>query len=76
MGQQMKNIGSFSKKTKTGFEQTVTQYQAQNCKGCSLRGLCFKGKGNRIIQKNYNVARHRIPFSTSVSYSKAPESLR
>lgn len=59
MGQQMKNIGSFSKKTKTGFEQTVTQYQAQNCKGCPLRGLCFKGKGNRIIQKNYNVARHR-----------------
>jgi len=59
MGQQMENIGTFSKKTKTGFEQTVTQYQAQNCKGCPLRGLCFKGKANRIIQKNYNIARHR-----------------
>ena len=59
MGQQMKNIGNLTKKTKTGFEQIVTQYQAQNCKGCPLRRLCFKGKGNRIIQKNYNVARHR-----------------
>lgn len=59
MGQQMKNIGSFSKKTQTGFEQKITQYQAQNCEGCPLRGLCFKGKGNWVIQKNYNVARHR-----------------
>ena len=57
MGQQMKNIGTFSRKTKTGFSQTITKYQAKNCKGCPLRTSCFKGKGNRIIQKNYNLMR-------------------
>ena len=59
MGQPMNNIGTFIRKTKTGFQQSITKYQAKNCKGCSLRGQCFKGKGNRIIQKNYNVDRHR-----------------
>ena len=27
-------------------------YRAQNCEGCPLRGLCFKGKGNRVIDVN------------------------
>ena len=57
MGQAMINIGSYKKKTKTGFEQTLTRYQAQNCNGCSLRSLCHKSKYNRIIERNYNLAR-------------------
>ena len=57
MGQAMNNIGSYRKKTKTGFEQTVMRYQAQNCKGCPLRCLCHKSKTNRIIERNYNLIR-------------------
>ncbi len=57
MGQAMSNIGSCKKKTKTGFEQTITRYQAQNCKGCPLRSLCHKTKYNRIIERNFNLVR-------------------
>ena len=31
MGQKMQNIGQGKRKTSTGFEQTVSHYQAQNC---------------------------------------------
>ena len=57
MGQVMTNIGNYKKKTKTGFEQTIMRYQAQNCNGCSLRSLCHKSKNNRIIERNYNLIR-------------------
>lgn len=59
MGQAMKNIGSYTKKTKNGFEQTITKYQAKNCKGCPLRGLCHKSKYNRIIEINHNLKKHK-----------------
>ncbi len=57
MGQAMTNIGSYNKKTKTGFEQTIIRYQAQNCNGCPLVSLCHKSKYNRIIERNYNLIR-------------------
>lgn len=57
MGQAMPNIGSYKKGTKTGFEQTITRYQAQNCKGCPLRSPCHKAKDNRIIERNFNLMR-------------------
>jgi len=57
MGQAMTNIVSYKKMTMTGFEQTITRYQAQNCKGCPLRILCHKAKYNRIIERNFNLIR-------------------
>jgi transposase len=57
MGQTMKNIGTATKTTSTGFKQTITKYQAQNCEGCPLRGACHKGQGNRIIEVNHNLNR-------------------
>ena len=57
MGQPMKNIGEYKTKTKTGFVQTITQYQATNCSGCPLRGACHKSRGNRIIEVNHNARR-------------------
>jgi adenine-specific DNA glycosylase len=59
MGQQMKNIGSYTKKNDNGFEQTITKYQAQNCKGCPLRGVCHKAKGNRVIEVNHRLNKHK-----------------
>ena len=53
MGQPMHKIGEQSRKTKTGFEQTYSQYQAKNCHGCPLRSQCHKAEGNRIIQINH-----------------------
>lgn len=59
MGQRMKNIGTYTRKNESGFEQTLTKYQAQNCEGCPLRGVCHKSKGNRIIEVNHRLNRHK-----------------
>lgn len=59
MGQHMQNIGSYIKKNESGFEQTLTRYQAKNCEGCPLRGVCHKAKGNRIIEVNHNLNKHK-----------------
>jgi hypothetical protein len=57
MGQAMNNIGTTTKTTTTGFKQQITLYQAKNCQGCPLRGVCHKAKGNRTIEINHNLNR-------------------
>lgn len=57
MGQEMENIGTEVKQTRTGFKQKVTKYRAKRCEGCPLRGACHKGKGDRVIEINSNLAR-------------------
>lgn len=57
MGQHMQNIGEYNKKTTTGFTQTISRYEARNCEGCPLRGVCHQAKGNRVIEINHNLNR-------------------
>jgi transposase len=59
MGQHMNNIGTSTRKNDSGFEQTISRYRAKNCQGCPLRGLCHKAKGNRIIEVNHNLNKHK-----------------
>lgn len=59
MGQPMKKTAEKKRKTKSGFVQTSSLYQAQNCNGCPLRGNCFKAKGNRTVERNVNLERHK-----------------
>jgi len=59
MGQHLHNIGTYIRKKESGFEQTITSYGARNCAGCPLRGVCHKGKGNRVIEVNHNLNRHK-----------------
>lgn len=59
MGQKMHYIGDGKRKTGTGFEQTSKRYQAKNCAGCPLNGACHKSQGNRIIEVNENLKRHK-----------------
>jgi hypothetical protein len=59
MGQHMNNIGTFKRNNDNGFEQTISRYQAKNCEGCPLRGVCHKAKGNRIIEVNHNLNKHK-----------------
>lgn len=49
MGQPMNRISEHQENTGT-FVKTYTHYQAINCNGCPLRGVCHKQKGNRIIK--------------------------
>jgi len=51
-GKRMTYLMTRKEKTTTGFEQTIRQYQAENCEGCPLRGECHKSKNNRVIHVN------------------------
>jgi len=67
MGQKMTNIGDATKITSTGFKQTITRYQAQNCEGCPLRGACYDAKGNRTIEANHNLIRLKNKATTNLT---------
>lgn len=57
MGQKMEFQHTIQRKTQSGYEQTYSIYQAQNCKGCPLRSVCHQSKNNRKIQVNHNLNR-------------------
>lgn len=59
MGQRMEKIDVVKSKSKTGFIQTLTRYQAINCEGCPLRGVCHKSKGNRTIEVNHTLKKYK-----------------
>lgn len=56
-GKSMKYKYTKTRKTATGFEQTLDFYQARKCEGCPLRAECHQQSGNRIIQVNHNLNR-------------------
>ena len=55
MGQHMRRTGTSYGKTASGYVTESARYQAEHCEGCPLRGSCFKGKGNRIIEVNHRL---------------------
>lgn len=59
MGQRLTNIGTKKSKSDLGYISTVTRYQAKNCQGCPLRGLCQQSKTNRIIEINYKLQQYK-----------------
>lgn len=59
MGQHMQNIGTYQEKNKNGYQQQITKYQAPNCNGCPLRGMCHKQQGNRIIEVNHRLRKYK-----------------
>ena len=52
-GKGLRFIGEKKRETKTGFEQTVSMYQAEGCTGCPYKEHCTKAKENRVIQVNW-----------------------
>ena len=60
IGQRMHNIGTFSRKNENGYTSYITNYEAQNCSGCPLRCVCYKGKqGNRVISVNHHLRKYK-----------------
>ena len=59
MGQHMHYLNTFTRVNESGYQQTVSRYKAQNCNGCPLRGMCDKENGDRILEINQNLVRHR-----------------
>jgi transposase len=60
MGQHMERMYTYKKRTSAGYEQTIAVYEAKNCTGCPLRGLCHKGKEDRRVEVNHNLKRLKI----------------
>jgi len=73
MGQDMRYIGSIIKRTSTGYEQRIKRYQAQCCSNCPLNGKCHKSKGNRTIEVNENLNRHRFKAFTLLNSEEGKE---
>jgi len=59
MGQTMIKKYETHPKTKSGYKQTYSVYQAKNCNGCPLRGACHKSKEHRKIQINWKLKEYR-----------------
>ena len=57
MGQKMSKKYETKSKTKSGFQQKYSVYEAKNCTNCPLRGVCHRSKNNRKIQFNWNLKR-------------------
>ncbi|RYY82290.1 MAG: IS1182 family transposase, partial [Chitinophagaceae bacterium] len=45
--------------TTTGFIQDLAVYEAKDCSDCPLRAQCHDGSGNRIIEVNHELRRHK-----------------
>lgn len=60
MGQHMTRIGTAHSRTASGYKSESARYRAQNCKGCPLRCLCYKARGDRrIIEVNHRLNRYK-----------------
>jgi len=62
MGQAMTFIGKRTQKSKLGYKQYYRRYQAQNCKGCPMRGPCNKAKGNRVVEAVFGIIKYNHLF--------------
>jgi len=59
MGQRMDFAGTAHHVSERGYKSELSLYRAKRCDGCPLRGSCFKSKGNRTIEINHNLERHK-----------------
>lgn len=59
IGQTMRYIGDIDRTSVGGHQKQPRIYQAANCRGCPMRGPCHQAEGNRTIQRNANLIRHR-----------------
>lgn len=60
MGQHLEHIGDVKSRSELGYESTVSKYRAQNCTGCPLRGICYKGMSDRrTIEVNHQANAYR-----------------
>ena len=59
MGQHMRMVAEYEKTNASGYVSQIKKYQAKDCSRCHMRGRCFKGEGNRNIEVNHNLRRHK-----------------
>jgi transposase len=55
MGQHLEKKGEGKRVSSNGYESKVSYYEAKNCEGCPMRGMCHKSKGNRRLEVNHRL---------------------
>jgi transposase len=70
MGQRMEFVGINHRISDRGYHSEVSYYQAIRCEGCPLRGSCHKAQGNRRIEVNHNLQRHKEIARTNLTSEK------
>jgi hypothetical protein len=55
----MEKVGEGTRKSESDFVLYVSYYDAKNCTSCPLKCLCHSVKGNRRIEINHNLNRHK-----------------
>lgn len=76
IGDAMKRVGEKIRTTKNGFKQTITQYEAPDCRRCALRTACHERKGNRVVDVNHRLrnlkqqADARLTSEAGIAYRK------
>lgn len=76
IGQVMDKVWEGVQKTDNGFERKISKYQARNCQGCPLRGVCHKSKANRMIEISHEGKRlkeeavKRLKSEVGIAYRK------
>ena len=54
MGQHMERCGTWHPVSDLGYRSEVAVYRAVNCKGCPLRGMCYKSRyDRRTVEVNH-----------------------
>ena len=54
MGQHMEHYEDAVLESDLGYKYTVSRYRARNCRGCPLRGMCYKAASDyRTIEVNH-----------------------
>jgi transposase len=59
MGQHMQHISDGQRITSSGFVQLISRYRAQNCEVCPMRGVCHKAVGDRVVEINLSLRKHK-----------------
>lgn len=55
----LKYVYTNKRKTQTGYEQTIKNYECEDCSDCLIKDKCTKAKGNRIIGINTKLNFHK-----------------
>ena len=58
-GKVLKNIGTSTRTSKSGYVAEITNYECEDCSNCSYKSKCTKAKGNKKMQVSKNFIEKR-----------------
>lgn len=60
MGQRLSHLSDAKTVSELGYESTVSKYRCYGCKGCPVRGFCYKGRSDyRTIEVNHKANEYK-----------------